>query len=466
MGPTRAQHRSWARQLPVASSRPRRASWSRLGLLVATALAGGACGGTSAVSPTPTPTPVSGSSAGQVYVALGDDFTAGMVANALVETHQAYSFPAQIARQAAIADFQQPLVSPPGIDVELELRRFYQGPIVIAPRATTPGTPVNGGLANSYNNLGVPGAKLADLLTATGAASSFHNLVLRNLGTAFTQCIRLRPTLVMLWIGNSDILSAVVGGRAVDGVTLTPASEFAVGFAQVIHALESGTSANIVVANIPDFTRAPFATTLKPYVVDPTTGEPELQDGQRVPLIGPGGTALPSSAQVTLAASELLANGDGIPISSGGSGRALPDEVILDQNEIDVIRERVDAYNRAIAKTCGDEGIPVVDLHALVDGLASTGRVVGGARLDTTFLTGGVFSYDGIHFTNLGYALVANEWIRAINQNGDAIPLINLSPIMGFRAGPTTASTVAPTPPFRFTQDAYAALAEIYGSAR
>ena len=466
MGPTRAQHRSWARQLPVASSRPRRASWSRLGLLVATALAGGACGGTSAVSPTPTPTPVSGSSASQVYVALGDDFTAGMVANALVETHQAYSFPAQIARQAAIADFQQPLVSPPGIDVELELRRFYQGPIVIAPRATTPGTPVNGGLANSYNNLGVPGAKLADLLTATGAASRFHNLVLRNLGTAFTQGVRIRPSLVTLWIGNNDILAAVVGGRALDGTTLTPADQFETGFAQVIKALGSGTTATIVVANIPDFTRAPFATTLKPYVVDPTTGEPKLQDGQHIPLIGPNGTALASSALVTLGASDRLANGDGIPVAAGGNGSSLPDEVILDQNEVDTIRERVDAYNRAIAKVCGDAGIPVVDLHALFEKLASTGLPVGGALLDSTFLTGGAYSYDGIHLTNLGYALVANEWIRAINQNGGAIPLINLSPIMGFRAGPTTASTVAPTPPFRFTQDAYAALAKIYGSAR
>jgi hypothetical protein len=161
-----------------------------------------------------------------------------------------------------------------------------------------------------------------------------------------------------------------------------------------------------------------------------------------------------------------LANGDGIPVAAGGNGSSLPDEVILDQNEVDTIRERVDAYNRAIAKVCGDAGIPVVDLHALFEKLASTGLPVGGALLDSTFLTGGAYSYDGIHLTNLGYALVANEWIRVINQNGGAIPLINLSPIMGFRAGPTTASTVAPTPPFRFTQDAYAALAEIYGSAR
>jgi hypothetical protein len=467
MGPTRAPYRSWARRLPTSSSRSRSGLWPRLCLLVVAGLACGACGSTSTgtSAATPTPTPANAGSVTRVYVALGDSFTAGMVSNSLVATHQAYSYPAQIARQAAMADFQQPLVSPPGIDVELQLLRFYQGPINIAPSAKTPGTPLNGSLAGPYNNLGVPTAKLADLATATGATNSYHNLVLRNLGTAFTQCVNVRPSLVTLWIGNSDVLSAVIGGR-VDGGRLTPSDQFETTLTQDIKSLTSATSATIVVANIPDFTKVPFATTFKPYVVDQTTGEPTLKDGQRIPLIGPGGTALASSALVTLAASSFLANGDGIPVSAGGTGKPLPDEVILDRNEVDVIRQYVAAYNLAINKVCGTRQIPVVDLYSLFESLAAPGLVVGGTRLDSTFLTGGAYSYDGIHLTDIGYALVANEWIKTINQNGDTIPLVNLGPIMGFQGEQATPQPVAPTPPFRFTQEALAALLGIYPGAR
>ncbi len=33
----------------------------------------------------------------------------------------------------------------------------------------------------------------------------------------------------------------------------------------------------------------------------------------------------------------------------------------------------------------------------------------------TTFVTGGSFSLDGVHLTGKGYAVIANEFIKAIN---------------------------------------------------
>ena len=45
--------------------------------------------------------------------------------------------------------------------------------------------------------------------------------------------------------------------------------------------------------------------------------------------------------------------------------------------------------------------------------------VVGGRRLTADFL-GGIFSLDGIHPTNTGYAVVANEFIRGLNEGFDA----------------------------------------------
>jgi hypothetical protein len=76
----------------------------------------------------------------------------------------------------------------------------------------------------------------------------------------------------------------------------------------------------------------------------------------------------------------------------------------------------------------------VVDLFTLLKTTSEGGISVGGVTLTSAYLTGGVFSYDGIHPTDLGYALTANEWIRVINQSGGQLPLVDLGPYMGVGA--------------------------------
>src|SRR5947199_289801 len=145
-----------------------------------------------------------------------------------------------------------------------------------------------------------------------------------------------------------------------------------------------------VAANIPDVMTIPFVNTIRPVVVSPTTGAPVLVNGQTVPLLGPNGP-LPANSLVTLAASPLLLKGDGIPTALGGTGRGLPDEVILDLNEVAVIRERVGQYNQVIATICQAAGIPVLDINAFFTDVAVNGRMVGGVSLTSAYLSGGLF---------------------------------------------------------------------------
>ncbi len=459
MEPIRISSRRSASRSAARSSRSGRGAW-RSAAVLAGLLAVAAWGCDSGTTGSGT-TPTGDTGLTYVYVALGDALTAGMVSNALVETHQAYSFPAQIARQGDSQSFQQPLVSSPGIDVELELRRLFPGPIIVAPREGQQGRALNASLGGPFNNLGVPGATLADLRATDGTAGAFFALVLRGLGTATTQAIRLRPTLITLWPGNSDVLSAVVRGRAVDGVTLTRPEVFEAELERLVRGLQTGTAATLLVANIPDFTASPFVTTIKPYLVDPASGAPKLRNGQRIPLIGPTGTPLPASSFVTLGASSLLAEGVGIPEEDGGQGTPLPDEVVLDQNEVDIIRERVDAHNRSIASVCAAAVVPVVDLHAFFERLVA-GIPVGGSNIDATYLTGGAYSYDGVHPTDLGYALVANEWIRSINEHGGSVPLINLALIAGARGGIADLRAGLRPEAFKYSAEAYAQLKRLY----
>ena len=238
-----------------------------------------------------------------------------------------------------------------------------------------------------------------------------------------------------VWIGNNDVLGAVIRGRAVEGATVTPAATFRTAYQQLINAVRA-TGARIVAANIPDVTAVPYVTTLSRVVVNPATGLPLVINGQQVPLLGPDGP-LPPGTLVTLAAGTLLAQGHGIPTAAGGRGTPLPDEVILDPAEVSFLRDRVNANNQAIAEIAAAAAIPVVDVNAFYRSVLSGGYTVGGVVLSNNFLTGGVIGYDGVHPTELGYAILANEWIRVINASGGTLDPVDLGPFSGVVSGTT-----------------------------
>jgi lysophospholipase L1-like esterase len=367
----------------------------------------------------------------QNYVALGDSLTAGVENGSVVVTHQQKSFVALLARQGGAQDFQQPTVSEPGIPPELTLVSLL--PVVVSPKAAAPGTPTNLGLARPYNNLGIPGANAVDYASKTTDGGGPYDLVLRGLGTAPAQAVALHPTFITLWIGSNDVLGAVVRGTTIDGETLTPTPAFRVAYGQIVNTLKAS-GATIYAATIPDVTTLPFVTTIPPVVVNPATREPVIVDGQPVPLLGPGGS-LPSGTFVTLAASSLLNRGVGIPRYLGGTGEPLPAEVILDPAEIATLKDRVFAHNRAIRDISEANGVTVVDMNQFVADITANGYLVGGLKLTADYLTGGLYSYDGIHPTDLGYAVIANEFIRVINQNGGSLEPVDLGAATGATSG-------------------------------
>jgi lysophospholipase L1-like esterase len=390
------------------------------------------------------------------YYSIGDSLAAGFESGSLVETHQVVSAPALIARQAGVVDFQLPKVSEPGIPVELYLQTLSPSPLIV-PKSDKPGAPTNLALNRAYNNLAVPGATLLDVGTRVSDNGGLHDLILRGRGTQVQQTLAARPSVITLWMGNNDVLAAAVRGRAVDGVTLTPAADFRNYYLAIVTVLRTS-GARIYAANLPDVTSIPYVTTIAPVVVNPSTGQPVLAGGQPVPLIGPAGP-LPSGSLVTLGASSLLAQGIGIPTSLGGRGAPLPDEVVLDPTELSIIKDRVNANNQAIAEICQAAGIPVLDINGIMRDLAQNGRTIGGITYTGSYLTGGIFSYDGVHPTDLGYAITANEWIRLLNASGAGLPEVDLSPFVGL-AGTVSASSRARARPgaWEFTQETQDAL--------
>jgi lysophospholipase L1-like esterase len=382
------------------------------------------------------------------YVALGDSLTAGFASGSINRRFQSNSFPALIFRQATggAAGFEQPLVSEPGLPGILRLNSLIPSPSI----TPTPGAgqPVNLNLPRPYNNMAVPGARLHDLLTKTQSTSATDptDLILRQLGfTQLQQGLSLQPTFVTLWIGNNDALAAATSGIVIDGVTLTPANQFDAEFRQVAGAIASS-GARMAIANIPDVTSIPFVTTISRFV---TVG------GQTVTLVGPNGP-LQAGDFVLLTASGDIAQGRGIP----GLGPPLADSQVLSAAEVATIQTRVNAYNATITAVANERGAALIDINALLRRLATTGVPVGGINYTAAFLTGGIFSYDGVHPNAFGYAFVANQFIAAINEKFDAeIPPVNLLPfVFGTAASASTAAATAPVSDsglgFVFTREA------------
>jgi hypothetical protein len=74
-------------------------------------------------------------------------------------------------------------------------------------------------------------------------------------------------------------------------------------------------------------------------------------------------------------------------------------------------------------------GATLVDVNALFTKVANSGITINGYTGTTGFL-GGVFSLDGIHPTNTGYAVVANTFIDTMNTTiATKIPDIDLGSV-------------------------------------
>jgi lysophospholipase L1-like esterase len=415
---------------------------------------------------------VTGGASAQVdftkYVAVGDSLTAGYASSGLAEYYQAYSFPSQIARQAMPGTFQQPLVANPGINPVLILQRLLPSPVLV-PSGSKPGSPKNAALSVPYNNLGIPGARAGDLLTKTGdikklaggtstADTVMYDLILRDgKNPAVNQAVAAAGTFYTVWAGNNDILGAAVYGLAMDGVTLTPVATFQTQYATLLGALKANRpSAKVVVANIPDVTAIPFVTTVAPYNFTPT--------GQKFYYLGENGV-LKDGDYLTLSASALLAQGYGIP----GTGKLLPEGsfqppatvvpgVILRAAEIAAMKTRTTELNSVIATVASTNGYAVADMNAFFADVKAHGVVFGGIKLTASFLTGGLFSYDGVHPQRIGYAVVANSFIEKINATwGTTLHPVDLQPLMLGAASVTSVEA----PSVIFTREAWMSLAEI-----
>lgn len=294
------------------------------------------------------------------------------------------------------------------------------------------------------------------------------------------KAIEQDPDLVILWAGNNDALAAAISGH-IDDRSLTPMQDqtwtyhsynpltgkrsphqtesIQPGFATSLVGPEGSvtrllqeTDAEIVMMNIPDVTVIPFLhetgkkvgelpfKVVLPGGVDitkklenwvlPRAIKGEGKDGREffpegtqvgLPMILAKLThyfGVKNEADVESALQAMQRNGG-----------AFTEDEVLDPQEIDVIKERTAEFNALIEKL-GQENprIHLVDTRSLLNQAAREGialRGEGEATTVTNTFTGlkdergfsGIFSGDGIHPSDVGYAVVANRVLDTIREN-------------------------------------------------
>ena len=303
------------------------------------------------------------------------------------------------------------------------------------------------------------------------------------------------PTFFSLWIGNNDTLGYATSGGDATLDQITPTATFNAAYGAIVTTLTSK-GAKGVVANLPYVTSIPFFTTVpyNPVpgakvaanindlttlytklkgalaylgVTDRIVAMPSATGANRVLMKDESLTDL--SAQLTavftasgMPAAQAAAFGqiygqvrqsrptDLILLSSSsviGTANAsapssinvygitypLEDRHVLIPSEVTEINTTIDAYNATIKSLATSKGLAFVDANSKMKDLSrQSGIQFDGVKYTASFIKGGTFSLDGVHLTGRGYALIANEFIKAINNTyKSTLPQVNVNSYSG-----------------------------------
>ncbi|RXH58559.1 SGNH/GDSL hydrolase family protein [Granulicella sibirica] len=398
------------------------------GLALSLVLAGcsGSSNSGSSGSTTPAINPAAAANAGNFSrtVFLGDSLTAGYQSSSLLDTQQVHGYAPLVATQAGFG-IALPLIAYPGAPNVLQLMSVGPPPVIVTAPGTTTGRDDFG---LQPTDLAVPGALVNDvantvpLLTPKTGQEQINQLVLGYPGFGYgaalsqaQQAIAADPTTIFLWIGNNDALVADLTGMPSSMTSLT---NFTSQYQALIQLLTTKTNAHLVIANIPDVTLVPY---LQPaaLILGEYSAATSLPVATLSALLGivPGDFVTPAG----------LAQ---IPLILGGTQKGvITDAGVLSAAEVVTVKAQVVAFNQVIAQQASAVGATLVDINALFSAIASQGITVGGVTGTAAFL-GGIFSLDGIHPTNTGYAVVANKFIDSMNAGiSTKIPDVSLAPI-------------------------------------
>jgi len=405
-----------------------------------------------------------------VFVSIGGSVTAGFLDDALSFEGQVNSLGYILSEQFSEVGggtFGQPWLPGSSLGINLEgktaLKLGYktdcEGVTSLSPvRLSDVADPLllNIPYGSTFHNYGVPHFKSTEIslvgygdnISNPGNYNPFFYRMAADpvtssvLGDAMTR----NPTFFSVFVGMDEVLQYAKKGAAVGSLTPVNGAD-GVGFDGSIDNLLSTLTTNGakgVVGTIPDVTEMPYFTTIPYHGLDldeeSATTLNEIYNPIGInfnvgknpfviedPSAGVFGVRLMEEGELILLNVPL----DSVKCYKMGSVFPFRNEFILTNQEIGEIRNRTTQYNAVLVSEAQSRGLAVADVESFYSKITD-GFVYNGITMSARFVSGGAYSLDGIHLNPRGNALLANEFIKAVNETYNAkIPFADATKYRG-----------------------------------
>jgi hypothetical protein len=369
--------------------------------------------------------------------------------------------------QPSMGEFVQPLVTGDGAGYKkLSALDPVVGPTIIdvAPDASWNSW---GNKSLTYNNLGISGIRLIDCIGRNTSERTINHIILGgnslvpgwngqtgepinpyarflDFGTTLSPVEYIdhirnsKATFFTCWLGNNDVLGWATAGGITNVTTiplvgdivvsrLTPENEFREKYDSVLTVFKK-MGAKGVVATLPDVASIPFfnTITLETYAIKKTMEDNNLSDFWIEDSTGNVRPLVPGKDLILLTAKDTISAGYGF-----SPFQPLPNAYVLDEGEVNRVRAHTQALNSIIKSLASNYGFGIVDMYSFL-GTLKAGYTFNGVDFSASYIEGGAFSLDGVHPNTKGYAIVANEFIRVINEKyGSTIPMVDVNAYTG-----------------------------------
>lgn len=407
--------------------------------------------------------PSSGDADFSSVVAIGGNYLSGYSGGAITKSSQENSLANLIAKQlqeAGGGDFNQPTIDDEnglGLNVKPWDSDFHtkshlgdridcEGEVSFGPVKTLfnkEETNLLQRVTGTYNNYAIPYATMAQFddpslgLSFDDGGNPYYYRMCASSGTstAIGEAMATDPTFAILWLGMEEIYGyAMRGGTGkeipspentkIDSIISALSTSGAKGVIATIPALESFPYFNLIpynganlsqnqadslndvmAAGGPSFDHIRFSEGDNGFVFKDTAyaaGYAKMEEGEKVIF--------------------------SVPLDSikcylwGLLAKPLPDVHTLGHDELALINNAIEEYNNYITSKANEYDFALVDMNTYFKSVES-GVLWNGVSFDLEFVSGGFISLDGYHPTTKGYAMMANEFINAINdQYGASVP--------------------------------------------
>ncbi len=390
-------------------------------------------------------------------VAIGGNSFAGYSDDALHREGQEYSIPSIVLSRMEGSNqfnpFSQPYLSSSSDGINLNgnsklilgYKTDCKGVTSLSPiRKATSGNlnDLNNwiyGTDGPFYNLSIPNLKSEDLnnvglgnpANGTGNYNPWFSRIASNQvnSSILSDAAALNPTFLFLSVGQDEITEFAKTGAT--GTVLTNA----VFYNNLQNIAATIPNAQGVISKIPNVLLTPYFNTIPYNGLTLDSDQATTINSVFNPIgitfqVGDNGFLIEDASEPfgvrKMVEGELVLLGiplDSVKCFGMGSIVPIPDRYILSLDEITAIDQLISLYNNEISSYAAAYNYALVDPTQTYLSLQS-GIVYNGVSMSTEFVSGGAFSLDGLNLNPIGNALLANQYIKAINNKYNArIPL-------------------------------------------